>query len=214
MRLFSLSHPSALRPNPLFPPPSSSFPRKRESSSFGNQRGTGIAKRLTLAAALALSSCSPPLKPSQFTGNGAFNPIAFFTGHETSWGVEENRGGQPTGIVTTDCLGTPDGAGGITMVQTLHTGGKPTTRIWHMRQTGANTFAATANDMDGTASATTGGRAMHWRWILETKPGNPLANVTMNQWFYQMSDGAVMIRTTITKAGFVVLQISEQFEKA
>jgi len=167
-----------------------------------------------MAALLLLASCAPPLKPAQFAGTGAFNPIAFFTGHEISWGVEENRGGQPTGIVTTDCTGTPDGTGGITMVQTLHTGGTTTTRTWHMRQTGAKTYTATANDMTGTTTATITGRAMHWRWTLETTPGNPLKNVTMNQWFYHMDNGTVMIRTTISKAGLLLLQISEQFEKA
>jgi hypothetical protein len=171
-------------------------------------------KRLALAAFLLLSGCGAPLKPANFAGSGSFNPIAFFTGHEKSWGVEENRDGQPTGIVTTDCIGTPDPAGGITMVQTLHTGGSVTIRTWHLRKTGANTYLATANDMAGSATATAGGRAMHWRWILETSPGDALKNVTMDQWFYQMDDGAVMVRTVVAKAGIRLIEISEQFEKA
>jgi len=170
-------------------------------------------KRLIIAALFALASCGTAEKPSQFAGSGAFNPIAFFTGHETSWGVEENRAGQPTSIVTTDCIGKPDGPGAITMLQTLHTGATTTTRLWHMRQTGPATFQATANDMQGTATGTVGGRAMHWRWILETTQGDPLKNVTMDQWFYHMDDGALMIRTTVTKAGILLLQVSEQFEK-
>jgi hypothetical protein len=169
-------------------------------------------KRLALAAFLLLSGCGAPLKPASFAGSGAFDPIAFFTGHEISWGVEENRDGAPTGIVTTDCTGTPD-ATGITMVQTLHTGGTVTTRTWHLRQTGKNTFLATANDMAGSATGTVGGRAMHWRWVLETSPGDSLKNVTMDQWFYRMDDGAVMVRTTVAKAGIRLLEISEQFEK-
>jgi hypothetical protein len=171
-------------------------------------------RRIVLAAALLLGGCGAPLKPAGFAGSGAFDPVAFFTGHETSWGVEENRDGQPTGIVTTDCIGTPDGAGAITMVQTLHTGGKPMVRTWHMRGTGPDTYSATANDMDGTATGTVGGRAMHWRWVLETAPGNTLKNVTMDQWFYRMDDGAVMVRTVVSKAGVRLIEISEQFEKA
>jgi hypothetical protein len=169
-------------------------------------------KRLALAAMLFLSGCGAPMKPASFAGSGAFNPIAFFTGHEKSWGVEENRDGQPTGIVTTDCVGTPD-ASGITMVQTLHTGGSVTIRTWHLRQTGANSYFATANDMAGSATATTGGRAMHWRWVLETSPGDSLKNVTMDQWFYRMDDGAVMVRTIVSKAGIRLIEISEQFQK-
>jgi hypothetical protein len=163
--------------------------------------------RLILLAALLLGACSPKLTPKQFAGSGNFDPVAFFTGHVSSWGVEENRAGQPTGIVTTDCTGTPEG-NGIEMVQTLHLpGGATQTRTWHLTQTGANTYQATANDMAGTATGTVGGRAMHWRWTLQTSP----ANVTMDQWFYQMSNGAVMIRTNVTKAGIRLLSISEQF---
>ncbi len=170
--------------------------------------------RLVMLAALLLAGCSAPLKPAQFAGSGDFDPVSFFTGHVTSWGVEEDRGGQPTGIVTTDCVGTASPAGGLAMVQTLHLpGGKTQTRTWQMRRTGPGQYQATANDMDGVATGTVGGRAMHWRWSLETSPGDGLANVTMDQWFYRMADGAVMIRTNVTKAGIRVLSISEQFEK-
>jgi len=171
--------------------------------------------KMAAALLLTLAACSAPLTPAGFKNSGqSFDPVAFFTGHVSSWGVEENRAGQPTGIVTTDCVGTADPAGGIDMVQTLHLpGGGTQTRRWRLTQTGAATYRATANDMDGATTGTAAGRAMHWRWILETSPGNPLADVTMDQWFYRMDDGAVMIRTVVTKAGIRLVEISEQFEK-
>jgi hypothetical protein len=206
-------------PTPSFPrAPTPSFPRKRESPGAfppKQKKSHGSRSRirpLALAAILLLSACGAPLKPANFAGSGNFNPIAFFTGHEKSWGVEEDRAGQPIAIVTTDCLGTPDSIG-LTMVQTLHVGGKTTTRTWHLRQTGEKTYEATANDMAGSATGTVGGRVMHWRWILETSPGEKLKNVTMDQWFYRMDDGAVLVRTIVTKAGIRLLEISEQFEK-
>jgi len=170
-------------------------------------------KRLRLGAALLLAGCSAPIGPNQLAGSGSFNPVAFFTGHVTSWGVEENRGNQPTGIITTDCTGTPT-ATGLTMVQTLHTpDGKTQTRTWHLSQTGPTTYQATANDMDGLTTGTIAGRTMHWRWILETNPANSLENVTMDQWFYQMHNGAVVVRTNVTKAGIRILGVTEEFEK-
>jgi hypothetical protein len=42
-------------------------------------------------------------------------------------------------------------------------------------------------------------------------PGNPLMNVTMQQWMYRMEDGSVTIRTTVSKLGFIVAEITEQF---
>ncbi len=170
-------------------------------------------KRLVLAGFLLLAGCSKPLPMSTFAGAPAFDPVAFFTGHVTSWGVEENRAGEPTGIITTDCVGTPEG-NGIRMVQTLHMAGKVQTRVWHLARTGPGQFTATANDMAGRTVGVASGRVLHWRWVLETSPGNALKNVTMEQWMYLMDDGAVMIRTVVTKAGIRLLEVSEQFEKA
>jgi hypothetical protein len=169
-----------------------------------------------LTILLALTGCAAPLTPAQFAVSGpAFDPITFFNGHVTSWGVEENRAGQPIAIVTTDCTGTPTGANSIQMVQVLRISTGPAqTRTWQLQRTGANTYVATANDMDGSTLGTAAGRAFHWRWILETSPGNALKNVTMEQWMYQMSDGAVMIRTIVTKAGIRLVEVSEQFEKS
>jgi len=171
-------------------------------------------RHLALTAVLLLAACSKPLQPADFADTGDFNPVAFFTGHVTSWGVEENRADQPVGIVTTDCQGKADGQGGLDMTQTLHLpGGATQTRTWRMTQIGPHTYQATANDMQGAATGTVGGRAMHWRWVLETSPGEGLKNVTMDQWFYRMDDGEVMIRTNVMKAGIRLIGVSEVFER-
>jgi hypothetical protein len=168
-----------------------------------------------LALVLALAACSQPLPPAGFADSGPnFDPVAFFTGHVASWGVRENSGGAPVAIVTTDCNGAGTGPGQIRMIQVLRVGSsKPQTRIWQLRRISPSSYVATANDMAGEADATVSGRALHWRWILRASPGNPLLNVTMEQWMYQMADGGVVIRTVITKLGFRVAQVTEQFEK-
>jgi hypothetical protein len=167
--------------------------------------------RFRLLLCLLLTGCSAPAIPAT---SGAFNPLQFFTGHVTSWGVEENRAGAPTAIVTTDCNGTLDPSGQLRMVQVLHIGGaKPQTRIWEFTQTGANTFIATANDMSGSANGVVAGRVFHWRWILQTHRGNPLANVMMEQYMYRLDNGNVMIRTVASKLGFRLLEVSEVFQK-
>ncbi len=132
----------------------------------------------------------------------------------TSWGVEENRAGQPIAIVTTDCHGVATGPRSIRMVQVLHLGRTaPQTRVWQFRQSGPQTYIGTANDMAGQTTATVSGRMLHWRWVLENTPGDPLGNVLMEQWMYRMDDGAVMIRTVVTKLGIRFVEVSEQFEK-
>lgn len=151
----------------------------------------------------------------RFAGPGPqFDPVRFFTGRTRSWGVLENRSGEPTGIVRTEGTGEPDGPDGVRFVQQVRLDDDPAqVRDWRMRRIGPGRFQATANDMVGTAVGEAAGRTFHWSWTLATKPGDPLRNVTMDQWMYQMDDGAVVNRTTIRKLGVVLAEVTEQFRQ-
>jgi hypothetical protein len=80
-----------------------------------------------------------------------------------------------------------------------------------MRRVGQGAFEATANDIVGTARGKAAGRAFHWSWTLQTKPGNALYDVTMDQWMYLMDDGAMVNRTTISKLGLILAEVTEHF---
>ena len=165
---------------------------------------------------LALAACSPPATVERFAGSGPqMDPVRFFSGDVTSWGVIENRSGEPTARITTDCVGRPDSPDGLVMVQRLEREGHaPTQREWHMRRIVPGRFEATAGDMVGTATGEAGGCAFAWRWTLATVPGNPLLNVSMRQWMYAQDDGSVLIRTTISKLGVILAEVTEQFRHA
>ena len=170
--------------------------------------------RWTVLAAMAfLAGCSDPLPVSAFRDTApAFNPLQFFTGHVRSWGVLESRSGQPTEIVTTDCIGEADGADGLRMTQTLKVGtAAAVTRQWRMHRAGPGRYEATANDMVGTAVGEAAGRAYHWQWTLALQPGNALKDVTMDQWWYLLDDGSMLNRTTIRKLGFIAAEVTEHF---
>ena len=166
-----------------------------------------------LAALLLLSACSDPLPVSAFRDTPPqLDPVRFFTGHVRSWGVLEDRSGQPTSIITTDCTGVAEGPDGLHMVQRLQLGAEaPTTRDWHMRRIAPGRYQATANDMVGQASGEASGRAFHWQWTLALSPGNSLKNVTMDQWWYLEADGSLLNRTTISKLGYIAAEVTEHF---
>ena len=163
-----------------------------------------------------LAGCSDPMPVAGFAGTApSLDPVRFFTGHVRSFGVLEDRSGQPTSIVTTDCIGAPEGEDGIHMVQTLRVGqDPPQTRDWHMRRTAPGRFAATANDVVGTAEGEASGRAFHWQWTLALSPGNALKNVTMDQWWYLLDDGSLLNRTTVRKLGVIAAEVTEHFARA
>ena len=170
------------------------------------------SRRAGLALAFSLSGCGPTLPPAEIAGP-AFDPVRFFAGHVRSWGVMENRSGEPTAVVMTDCTGSVGSDGTLSMVQTLHIGADPAqTRRWAMRRLGDGRYEATANDMVGAATGTAAGRAFHWEWTLALEPGNALKNVTMAQWWYLQDDGSMLNRTIITKLGIVAAEVTEVFK--
>jgi len=85
-------------------------------------------------------------------------------------------------------------------------------RDWHMRRVGAHRYEATANDMAETAAGEARGRVFHWRWTL-VEAGNPLLDVTMEQWMYLMANGAMLNRTIVSKLGITLAEVTEQFER-
>ncbi len=159
-----------------------------------------------------LLGCEKPMSVDSFRATTpAIDPVRFFTGHVVSWGVLENRSGQPTQVVTTDCMGEADGDT-LRMTQRLTIGqDAPVTRTWRMRRAGPGRYEATANDMVGTATGEAAGRAFHWNWILATMPGNSLKDVDMDQWWYLLDDGSMLNRTTIRKLGVILAEVSEHF---
>ena len=172
--------------------------------------------RLLLQIACAMINLLPACErtsPPALGGNGpAFDPVAFFDGHIQSWGVMEKRSGAPTGWVVTDCEGHADGPDRLRMVQHLSFQNAPAQeRTWTLWRTGSHHFEATANDMVGSATGETDGRTFHWRWILASSPGERLFNVTVDQWMYRIDNRSAMIRTTISKLGIILAEVSEQF---
>jgi Protein of unknown function (DUF3833) len=170
-----------------------------------------ISRFVICLTAMLTAGCTEKPIPADITGGPAFNPIEFFNGHTRSWGVIESRSGAPTERIVTESVGVRDGDR-LRLIQHLSfQDGTTQQRDWVMWHSGQDRFNATANDMVGTAEGEASGRIFHWQWVLARSPGNPLMNVTMQQWMYYMEDGSVTIRTTVSKLGFIVAEVTEQF---
>lgn len=164
--------------------------------------------------ALALGGCAS--KPLQTFKNERpiFKPETFFDGHTHSWGVFESKSGEPTKTIYTETTGRWDG-GSLHFEQDLVIGhDKKQHRSWLIRRLDAHHYSATGTGIVGTARGETCGNAFHLEFTLDALPGNPLGRVHMSQWMYLQADGVTMInRATVTKAGVIITEITEQFRK-
>lgn len=164
--------------------------------------------------AWALAGCAS-VPPEHFTGTRpVFDPVAYFAGHTRSWGVFENRAGEPSRSFTTDCVGRTEG-GTLRLDQTFtYEDGTTQQRHWQIRRVGAHRIEATANDVVGTGTGEAYGNAFHWEYTVALKPGNPLYNVRLQQWMYLQPDGrTVLNHATVNKLGVEIAQVVESFRR-
>lgn len=178
-------------------------------------RGWILAIALCSLAAFT-SGCSS-LSPGQFANAApAFEPVAFFTGRTRSWGVFENRAGEPTRRFSTVCDGRREnGNGDLLLDQTFtYDDGSTQRRHWRIRRLDAHRYEATANDVVGTGTGEAYGNAFHWEYTVALQPGNPLFNVRLKQWMYLQAGAQTMMnRATVSKLGLPVAQVTEFFRR-
>ena len=163
---------------------------------------------------LAVTGCSS-LAPQKFTDTGpAFDPQAFFTGSVHSWGVFENRAGQPTRRFRTASVGRREGDTLVLDQTFTYDDGTRQQRHWRIRRVDAHRFEATANDVVGTATGEAYGNAFRWEYTVALKPGNPLFNVHLKQWMYLQADGRSMVNRGLVRTfGVEVAQVTEFFRR-
>ena len=173
-----------------------------------------IRRYLSALILCLLAGCSS-LAPVRFVGSKPdFDPIAYFTGRTSSWGVFEDRSGDPVRRFTTVCNGHLEGDALVLDQDFAYEDGTHQQRHWRIRRTDAHHLGATANDVVGIGNGEFYGNAFHWEYTVALKSGNPLYNVRLKQWMYLQTDGRTMLnRGTVTKLGVEVAQVTEQFRR-
>ncbi len=167
-----------------------------------------------IALCIFATSCAS-LKPTAFKDNAAkLDPVAFFGGNTSSYGVMESRAGKPTVGIITHTKGTVKD--GIVYIEQdlLPENGKTNHRSWQLKQIDAHRVEATASDINGKATGELYGNYFTWTFRLKLQNRGLVKHVRMSQYMYLMPDGeTLMIRSVIRKFGFIVTEISEVFTK-
>ena len=162
----------------------------------------------------ALTACGS-LRVEQFAGGTPeFDPLAYFTGKTHSWGVFENRSGQPSRRFQTNCVGRLENGVLLLDQDFVYDNGQHQQRHWQIRRLDVHRYTATANDVVGTGTGEAYGNAFRWEYTVALKPGNPLFNVRLKQWMYLQPGGRTMLnRGTVRALGVEVAQIAEEFQR-
>lgn len=177
----------------------------------GTQR---LVALVPLMMAIFLGGCASKSVESFGGGRPLLKPEVYFAGQTHSWGIFETPDGKPTKTIWTQTSGKWDGAVLHFEQDIQMQDGSSQHRSWLIRRVDEHRYTATGTGIIGIARGTAYGNVFHLDFTLDAAPGNPLAHVHMSQWMYLQTDGKTLVNEdTITKAGILILDVTELFRK-
>ena len=171
-----------------------------------------IKSALVGMAALGLAACAT-IDVAQYANEKPSLDLAqYFTGTVDGWGMFQDRSGTVVKrfYVRIDC--TWKGNEGTLDEDFEYTDGTTQNRVWKLTKDG-NRYTGTASDVVGTAQGTAAGNALHWNYVLALPVDGKTWNMDMDDWMYLIDDRTMLNRTTMSKFGFRVGEVTLSFRR-
>ncbi|MAF04518.1 DUF3833 domain-containing protein [Herbaspirillum huttiense] len=179
---------------------------------------TGLPARLWKGIALALlalvlGGCASQ-QISDYAGKTpVFDPAVFFKGRTEAWGMFQKRGGEVARRFHVVVTGTVDGNTLTLDERFRYDDGETQTRVWTLVRQPDNSWRGRAGDVIGEAIGHTAGNALHWNYTLLLPVNDKQYEVQMDDWMYQMDERTLINRTSMSKFGVEVGQVTLFFRK-
>jgi len=163
-------------------------------------------------AALGLAACAT-IDVAQYANEKPSLDLAqYFTGTVDGWGMFQDRSGTVVKRFYVRIDSTWKGNEGTLDEHFEYTDGTTQNRVWKITKDG-NRYTGTASDVVGTAQGTAAGNALHWNYVLALPVDGKTWNMDMDDWMYLIDDRTMLNRTTMSKFGFRVGEVTLSFRK-
>lgn len=171
-----------------------------------------LQKWLLIGAMILASGCAT-LTPQDYASEKPKLDLAtYFNGKVEGWGMVQDRSGKVLRrmVVVLEC--TWNGNEGVLDESFQWSDGKTEKRVWKIRKDG-DRYIGTAGDVVGEARGEAFGNALRWSYVLALPVGDSVYNVDMDDWMWMIDDKTLANRTTMSKFGVRVAEISIFFRK-
>ena len=136
----------------------------------------------------------------------------YFNGTVDGWGMFQDRSGKVVKRFYVRIDARWDGDTGTLDEHFEYADGTRQQRVWKITKAG-DRYTATAGDVVGTAQGQAAGNALNWRYVLALPLDDKVLNVDMDDWMYLIDDQTLLNRTTMSKLGFKVGEVTLAFRK-
>jgi uncharacterized protein DUF3833 len=136
----------------------------------------------------------------------------YFNGTIDGWGMFQDRSGKVQKRFYVRIEATWVGGEGTLDEQFEYADGEKQNRVWRLVKNG-DRYSGTAADVVGTAQGVASGNALHWNYILALPVEGRVWNMDMDDWMHLIDDKTLLNRTTMSKFGIRVGEVTLAFRK-
>jgi len=179
---------------------------------------TRIAKHLWVILAIIISllvpGCSSISLQDYAENRPRFDLFDFFNGSVRGWGIVQSRNGTLLRQFVVDIEGQVNSAGQLVLNEDFDwSDGEKSQRIWTIAKQGEQSFSGRADDVIDTATGSSAGNALNWRYTLNLDIDDKTWKIAFDDWMFLQQDNVLINRATMKKFGFRVGEITIAFMK-
>ena len=167
---------------------------------------------LSFTVAILMTGCATLVPQDYAKETPKLDLATYFNGRVDGWGMVQDRSGKVLRrmVVELDCKW--NGNEGVLNESFQWSDGKTEKRVWKIRKDG-DRYLGTAGDVVGEAKGEAAGNALRWNYVLALPVGDSTYHMDMDDWMWMIDDKTLANRTTMTKFGVRVAEISIFFRK-
>ncbi len=168
---------------------------------------------IAIALLFLIAACSVNRVEDYSDTQPALDLREFLSGELRAYGMLQNRSGKMTRRFTADLQGTWNGDTGVLEERFVFDDGEIQFRTWQLQHDGNGHYTGTAGDVVGVASGSARGSVFQWAYALEVPYSDDTIVVSLDDWLYLVDENHLLNRTTLTKFGFRVGELTLLIEK-
>lgn len=162
---------------------------------------------------LLLSACSGTNIDTYSSTQPALDLRTFLQGDLMAYGMLQDRSGRMTRRFVATLQASWVGETGTLVEQFHFDDGEVQDRTWTITHLGNGQYIGTAGDVVGEAQGKIAGSVFQWQYQLDVPWNDGSIVVNLDDWLYLIDDRHVINKTTLTKFGFRVGELTLVIEK-
>ncbi|QKV55851.1 MAG: DUF3833 domain-containing protein [Dechloromonas sp.] len=171
--------------------------------------------KLLLAAtfALGLAGCAAPGVEQYRAERPALDLKQYLNGTLDAWGMFQGRSGEVKKRFHVVIDASWDGDTGVLDEHFTWSDGTTSRRVWTLVRQADGTFRGTADDVVGEAIGEVAGNTLRWRYVLALPVDGKVYHVDFDDWMFLMDDKVMLNRSSMSKWGFGLGDVTLTFVK-